>query len=243
MTHHVDAERVVLAAGALNTTRLLFRARDLHGTLPRVSAALGTRFSPNADVLGIAFGTDLVRGLSRGPAFNAFVRRALPDARRYLVGELGLPLEALPVGGALRAWLERAAVFVAMGEDTVRSSLRFDGSEGLLTDASRDGDPALFAAMETDMAALARAYGSARAWLNVPSGRGGRRLATVHPVGGAPIGRGPGDGVVDHRGEVFGHPRLYVADGALYPAPPGVPPSLTIAALAERQADLAVRGE
>jgi cholesterol oxidase len=39
-------------------------------------------------------------------------------------------------------------------------------------------------------------------------------------------------------GEVFGYPGLFVSGGAAYPAPPGVPPSLTIAALAERQAEL-----
>ena len=39
-------------------------------------------------------------------------------------------------------------------------------------------------------------------------------------------------------GEVFGHPGLFVADGSLYPCSPGIPPSLTIAALAERQAVL-----
>jgi cholesterol oxidase len=61
---------------------------------------------------------------------------------------------------------------------------------------------------------------------------------TAHPMGGAAIADTPARGVADHRGEVFGCPRLYVADGAAYPAPPGVPPSLTIAALAERQAEL-----
>lgn len=43
-------------------------------------------------------------------------------------------------------------------------------------------------------------------------------------------------GVVDHRGEVWGHPGLYVADGAVIPGPLGVKPSLTIAAVAERTA-------
>jgi len=52
------------------------------------------------------------------------------------------------------------------------------------------------------------------------------------------MGEGPDDGVVDHRGEVFGHPGLYVADGAIVPKAIGVNPSRTIAALAERIADL-----
>jgi cholesterol oxidase len=45
------------------------------------------------------------------------------------------------------------------------------------------------------------------------------------------------EGVVDHKGEVFGHKGLYVADGAIVPVPIGLNPSRTIAALAERIAE------
>jgi cholesterol oxidase len=44
-------------------------------------------------------------------------------------------------------------------------------------------------------------------------------------------------GVVDGRGEVFGYPGLYVADGSIMPGAIGVNPSLTIAAVAERLSD------
>jgi cholesterol oxidase len=70
-----------------------------------------------------------------------------------------------------------------------------------------------------------------------PAWHFGRRVITVHPLGGAPMGRGPGDGVVDAWGQVFGHPGLYVADGSVMPGPVGPNPSLTIAALADRFAD------
>ena len=40
-------------------------------------------------------------------------------------------------------------------------------------------------------------------------------------------------GVVNGKGEVFGHPKLYVADGAMVPKAIGLNPSKTIAALAE----------
>ncbi|RJL24177.1 GMC oxidoreductase [Bailinhaonella thermotolerans] len=63
-----------------------------------------------------------------------------------------------------------------------------------------------------------------------------KRIITVHPVGGAPIGRHPGEGVADPFGEVYGHPGLYVADAAAMPGPVGVNPSLTIAAMANRLA-------
>ena len=63
-------------------------------------------------------------------------------------------------------------------------------------------------------------------------------LVTVHPLGGCPMGRTAEEGVVDHRGAVFGYPNLYVADGAILPRPTGRNPSMTIGALAERVADL-----
>ncbi|HEX5781233.1 MAG TPA: GMC family oxidoreductase [Solirubrobacteraceae bacterium] len=64
-----------------------------------------------------------------------------------------------------------------------------------------------------------------------------RRVITVHPLGGAPMGRFPGEGVVDPYGNVFGYPGLYVADGSVMPGPVGPNPSFTIAALADRFAD------
>lgn len=60
------------------------------------------------------------------------------------------------------------------------------------------------------------------------------RVVTVHPLGGAPMGRSPHDGLVDAHGEVFGHPGLYVVDGAAMPGPVGPNPALTIAANADR---------
>jgi cholesterol oxidase len=57
---------------------------------------------------------------------------------------------------------------------------------------------------------------------------------TAHILGGACMGRDANEGVIDQRHEVFGYPGLYVIDGAAVSANPGVNPSLTITALAER---------
>lgn len=52
------------------------------------------------------------------------------------------------------------------------------------------------------------------------------------------MGRTIDEGVVDSvSGEVFGYPRLHVADGSVMPGPVGANPSFTIAALANRFAD------
>jgi len=61
-----------------------------------------------------------------------------------------------------------------------------------------------------------------------------RNLVTPHPLGGCNMSSSPATGVVDHSGQVFGHDRLYVLDGAIVPRPIGLNPSKTIAALAER---------
>ena len=68
-----------------------------------------------------------------------------------------------------------------------------------------------------------------------------RSLVTVHPLGGCRMGRTADDGVVDHRGEVFGYPNLFVADGSILPTSIGRNPSMTIAALAERSAEMIAR--
>ena len=56
---------------------------------------------------------------------------------------------------------------------------------------------------------------------------------TAHLMGGVPFGRNEDEGVIDLNFEVFNYPGLYVVDGSVMPANPGVNPSLTITALAE----------
>lgn len=57
---------------------------------------------------------------------------------------------------------------------------------------------------------------------------------TAHILGGCSMGDSPERGVIDPRHRVFGYEGLYVIDGSAISANPGVNPSLTIAALAER---------
>ncbi|MBM3124166.1 MAG: GMC family oxidoreductase [Chloroflexi bacterium] len=56
---------------------------------------------------------------------------------------------------------------------------------------------------------------------------------TAHLMGGVPFGRNDQEGVIDLDFQVFNYPGLYVVDGSVMPANPGVNPSLTITALAE----------
>lgn len=56
---------------------------------------------------------------------------------------------------------------------------------------------------------------------------------TAHILGGCPFGRDPHEGVVNLDCQIHNYPGLYVVDGSIVPANPGVNPSLTITALAE----------
>ena len=62
--------------------------------------------------------------------------------------------------------------------------------------------------------------------LNIPT--------TAHILGGACMGKDDTEGVIDAQHRVFGYDGMYVIDGAAISANPGVNPSLTITALAER---------
>jgi cholesterol oxidase len=57
---------------------------------------------------------------------------------------------------------------------------------------------------------------------------------TAHILGGAVMGKDAGEGVIDAEHRVHGYDGLYVIDGSAVSANPGVNPSLTITALAER---------
>ena len=61
---------------------------------------------------------------------------------------------------------------------------------------------------------------------------------TAHILGGCCMGTSAATGVIDDRHRVFGYEGLYVIDGAAISANPGVNPSLTITALAERAMSL-----
>jgi cholesterol oxidase len=56
---------------------------------------------------------------------------------------------------------------------------------------------------------------------------------TAHILGGAPIGKDGSEGVVNENFQVHNYEGLYIIDGSVMPANPGVNPSLTITALAE----------
>ncbi|OHV65191.1 GMC oxidoreductase [Pseudofrankia sp. BMG5.36] len=128
---------------------------------------------------------------------------------------------------------EAVLPLLAMGRPAADGVLRLDGDRLGLERAGADRD----VDAERMRAAMARLADGLGGRLESHPLATPRRRVTAHPLGGAPMGDNPRDGVVDGLGQVFDHPGLYVLDGAALPGPLGVGPALTIAAFA----DLAVQ--
>lgn len=143
------------------------------------------------------------------------------------------------IGGEVAAFLGKAQMssaslgLLGMGRDTPDGVLSL--RRGYLQNSwSMETSKDYFDRVRDTMRDMAGALGGR--YRNVPL-RFLKRVITVHPLGGCPMGGGPADGVVDTLGQVFGHPGLYVADGSVMPGPIGPNPALTIAAFANRMCD------
>ncbi len=185
----------------------------------------------------------------RFPAGSSFMRNLaapLIDA-----GDSGLGRRLLRVLGlALRhprdflharffsRWPERTTILLIMQtEDTLMRlrpgrSLFTLGRRGLVTepDAEHPVQAEIPVGHAVTRAFAARTNGVAQSSLhesvlNIPT--------TAHILGGVPVGRDASEGVVGYDFQVHNYPGLYVVDGSIMPANPGINPSLTITALAE----------
>jgi cholesterol oxidase len=101
------ATHVFVAAGSLGSTELLLRCRDEHHTLPKLSPALGRRWSANANVLTMATYPDGDRvQQSVGPTISSvfdFLDGTSASGQRFVVEDDGFPSL---LRNALLAWLE-----------------------------------------------------------------------------------------------------------------------------------------
>jgi len=220
------AENVIVAAGTMNTLRLLLASRA-HGDGLQGMPSLGQRFSGNGDMRGYwdlnEPGTDLSIGL---PSKGGIVLRDAP-APRLAIGRNSLPsIDAYPIPRRFRERLKRGSVVSGMGIDAMDGIVSLRGNR-LEIDFDPAGSP-IYARIYDTMAEISRLSGRK---VHV-----GRRPSTVHPMGGACVGEFEAGGVVDAGGEVYDNPGLFVADAAALPAPTGAPPTQTIATWAENVA-------
>jgi cholesterol oxidase len=182
----------------------------------------------NFDVLlDIARGVDVIRGWRR------WLVRLQWLLTRAGVSDQSLRPRQLDL--ARRPTDTDALIFLMIGRDAADGQMRLARPFGRFDIRwDKAGSAQLFAELERTAKELAEAA-AARPFYALEGGPLST-FATVHPLGGCPMGDDPARGVVDDVGRVHGYPGLRVLDGSIVPASLGVNPSKTIAALAERGA-------
>lgn len=222
--HHTGREtslaapNVIVAAGTLNTLRILLRSRET-GSLSGMPK-LGERFGTNGDYFGYWDYNNKDVDQTIGLPTTGGVKLKGDDTSP-LIGGGGLPaVDSYPLPKWLKARMKRAYMIAGLGEDKMTGRATFKKGR-LHIEYDPDQSP-IFARLRSTFAEISRKTGYKIYAPKTP--------ITVHPTGGASLGRSIEEGVVDSNGEVFDHPGLYVTDAAALPRAPGGPPSMTIAA-------------
>ena len=264
----VTGRIVVLGAGSLGTTELLLRSRDQYGTLPNVSPFLGHSWSSNGDFVVPTIYKDRAVSPTKGPTISSaidFLGERNLNGQHFYVEDGGFPdvlgnylderagNRSWRVGktaslGALRYMLRQRdpmswvmpwfgqARDAGDGVMSLKKRWWLFGPKRLYLKWDHKQSQAAIEALIDMQKRMSDATGGTA--IVPPTWTLFKDLITPHPLGGAGMGTSPSNGVVDHKGEVFGYKNLYVADGAAIPKPIGLNPSKTIGALAERMAKI-----
>jgi cholesterol oxidase len=268
----VRARNVIFSAGTLGTLNLLFRCRDITGSLPRLSDKLGSLVRTNNEALLGSVGKNKKVNYSEGIAitsiFYADPITAIEPVRypagsslmRFISGPLIKPgrskIARFLVSISrfflrpkefffthiLPGWAERTTILLVM--QTVDNHLQLNLGRHLFTLFQKG----LVSTVENNQVLLGNngighdvAVRFAKKTDGIPAGSLNESLLdnplTAHILGGCPMGRNEHEGVIDLDCQVHNYPGLYVVDGSIMPANPGVNPSLTITALAEYAMD------
>ncbi len=256
------ARRVVFAGGVMGTIPLLLKLRQSPDGLPNLSEHVGEFVRTNSESLLGIVSTRRDRDFSKGIAIGSILHtdeHSHLEPVRYPAGSgffrlLGAPHATGPnaVARLARAlavfikhplqflrtylvsdWAKFTMILLYMRTVEGHLSLRLTGTGRLIT---RLGDGPAPTGSIPEASDLARRVGDkiqgfpqsmvTDLVLGTPT--------TAHILGGACMGDSPQNGVIDSQHRVFGYDGLYVVDGSAISANPGVNPSLTITALAER---------
>jgi cholesterol oxidase len=257
-SHH--AARVVLSAGVLGTVPLLLRMRRDPAGLNHLSPRVGDYVRTNSEVLMgvVAPGKEMSEGVAitsilatgdrstlepvRYPAGSGVLRvlqaphgpgetlgRRLASALRRVVRHPRRTLRAWLV----RDWARHTMILLYMSTDDSHLRLRLRDSGRITSDASTGHAPTAdipeATAIGEEIADIVDGYPVSFV-MELLSGT----PTTAHILGGCTMGDGPETGVIGPDHQVWNYPGLYVIDGSAVSANPGVNPSLTITAMAER---------
>ena len=254
---------VVFSGGVLGTVDLLLRLKG--SSLPRLSDTVGCHVRTNSESLLGVTAFDRKSIFSDGVAITSILHtdeHSHLEPVRYPPGSgfwrlLGSPAvggktilaRALNIARELILhpvrnakvyftddWAKRTQILLFM--QTIDGTLRFTRSMFGMKSSEEQGKAP--EALLPEARDLADRYGRiingkpvallSESLLGIPT--------TAHILGGCVMGRDKDEGVIDRNNRVFGYENMYVCDGSMISANPGVNPSLTITALTERAMSL-----
>ena len=145
----VLTKRVIVSAGSLGSTELLLRNRDVHGTLPRITGALGQSFSGNGDFLSFGLRSAAPVEAHYGPVITQYTDHNLYENfkrdQAFLVEDAAYPTAIAWFIEGFRPGFTRLLPIVQTAKDFVkrliggRNSGRMGGTlRAVIGDSSTD---------------------------------------------------------------------------------------------------------
>jgi cholesterol oxidase len=255
----VKARSVVFAGGVLGTVPLLLKLRKT--TMPGLSHRIGDMVRTNNETLIICTTTDKNLDLYKGIAIGSIYE---PDENSYIepvrygkgsgfwrITMLPMVSEKNPFRRIFQliitpfksplAWLKVFFVRDFGRSSTVLLFMQYlDSTLKLRTGALRIKTRIEKGTAPTPF--IPEAHKLARDFSEIINGKPQIMVnevlagipSTAHILGGACMSDSPENGVIDKENRVFGYDNLFVFDGSMISANPGVNPSLTITAMTER---------
>lgn len=254
---------VIFSGGVLGTVKLLLKLKKK--SLPKLSEKLGDDIRTNNETLISVSSLDKTKNLSKGVAIGSLLHtddNSHLEIVRYSEGSGFWKLLHLPLSNGkntlarlqnmiqqvlkfplsyfkiyfVNSWSKSTTVLLFM--QSIDSTLKFKNNflGGISSSVSTGKKPSAYI---PESIALTDKYskiinGKATSFVlesiaGIPS--------TAHVLGGAVMGKDFSQGVINKNNEVFGYQNMYVIDGSMISANPGVNPSFSITAIAERAMD------
>ena len=254
----IKAKGVIFSAGVLGTMDLLLKLKK--SSLPHLSDSLGKTVRTNNEALILNITDNKKYDFTKGVAIGSIVdidEDSHLETVRYGKGsgfwrilltpmisephffKRILKLIITPISSPLR-WLKVLTVSDFAKQTSIHlfmqhldSTLQLKrGIFGLKTLISTGATPSAF---------IKQAHEMARKYCQIIGGKPMVLFAetltgipsTAHILGGACMGKSEAFGVIDHNNKVFNYENMYVFDGSMISANPGVNPSLSITAITE----------
>ncbi len=258
-TKTINSKGIVFSGGVLGTIPLLLKLKET--TLPCLSKKVGNEIRTNNEALILNVTLDKEKDLSKGIAIGSIIdldENSHLEPVKYGEGSGFWRLVMMPMVSEKNFFLRIIKLFliplsapvkwfkiifvddfakrtsVLLFMQNLDSTLKFTlGLFGMGSKVSSGKPPSAFIAEAHNIANKHAKLTNSKSVVMLTETLTGIP-STAHILGGAVMGKDATEGVIDKDNKVFGYKNMYVIDGSMISANPGVNPSLSITAIAER---------